>query len=371
MISLARLSGSLHCLIFVQALLILSTGQAFARQDVVPGSRYTSARAAALGDAFMPLGDDGASALFNNPAAVGKIRKFQAEPMNLGLMANGGFTDSMGLDSYKIYSLSGNLPKLSASPGAYQGGGISILPNIAGPGFAVGVLMQNEFGASADAAGNVHYRSLYQFIPAAAFGLRLAGGIVRIGYSLQWVNEAVGDVTAPAGTDPLGYNQGLPQGSGFSHTMGFALTLPIAFLPSINIVGRNLLGTPFNMRSIVPIAASSPGAPATEPMSVDASFSVQPKIDSGIYSNVSLVYRDATNSSSDAPLGRLALGTELSFRDFLFLRGGFGGGYPSAGLGLRMKRGEFSFAWYSTEVGGSLYAQRDIRYMLQFMVRSF
>ena len=40
----------------------------------MPGARYLSARGAALGDAMLPWGDDGASGLFYNPASLGKIR---------------------------------------------------------------------------------------------------------------------------------------------------------------------------------------------------------------------------------------------------------------------------------------------------------
>ena len=200
--------------------------------------------------------------------------------------------------------------------------------------------MENQFVGTSDEAGNVRYRTLYQFIPAAAIGARLAGGIVRLGYSLQWVNQAVGDISAPSGTDPLGYNQSLPQGGGLSSTAGFALTLPITYLPSINLVGRNLFNTRYTMPSLIPISKNSPGAPATDAMTFDASFSLQPKVESGIYMNWVLAYRDLTNVSGVAILGRLAAGTELSFRDFFFLRGGFGSGYPSAGLGFRVKKAD-------------------------------
>lgn len=320
------------CLIFVQG---LGIHQALAAgDDAVPGSRYMSARGSALGDAFLPLGDDGPAALFYNPAVAAKIRSTQAEPLNFSMQANGGFTDALGLDSYKVYSLSSNLSQLQATPGAYQGGGVSLLPSFYGKGFAIGILMQDIFEGSSDASGNATYRSLYQFIPAASYGVRLAGGIVRLGYSVQWVNEAVGNISVPAGTTPLGYNQNLLQGSGISQMAGFALTLPVAYLPQFDLVARNIGGTTYSMPSIVPIAQNSTGAPATEPMSVDASFSLQPKIDSGVYANFVLELRDVTDTSNIATAGRLATGLELSIRDFFYLRCGWGGWLSSRGRGL-------------------------------------
>ena len=127
----------------------------------------------------------------------------------------------------------------SVAPGSFQAASAQLTPTFYGKGFALGLLMSNDIGATSDAAGNVRYRSLYQFIPAAAFGVRLAGGIVRLGYSVQWVNEAAGDVSVPSGTE-LGYNQNLAQGSGFSHMVGAALTLPLTYLPQFDLVARNV-----------------------------------------------------------------------------------------------------------------------------------
>ncbi|MGK5081869.1 hypothetical protein WDW37_01095 [Bdellovibrionota bacterium FG-1] len=357
-------------LIAALTLLCLVSLPAWARQDSLPGSRYTSARAAGMADAFLPLGDDGPSALFYNPAAVGKIRATQGS-MSIGFNANGGFVDHMGTNSYKSYSLSSSFPTLQANPNAPQGLGFSLLPSFFGKGFAIGLLTQTEVFASSDAAGNVRYLSSFQLIPAVAFGVRLAGGIVRMGYSLQWVNESVGDISAPSGTDPLGYNQLLPQGSGLSHNFGFALTLPIAYLPSVNAVARNIMGTTYSMASILPMSQNSPGAPATEVMTLDTSFSIQPKVDAGVNMNLVGEYRDATNTSQMAILGHLALGGELIFRDFLSLRGGYGSGYPAAGFGFKVKKGQLAFSWYSVELGQSYHELRDIRYMLQFQVRAF
>ncbi len=349
----------------------LQSTSAFARQDVVPGSRYTSARAAALGDAFLPIGDDGAAALFYNPAVMGKLRGVKLEPMNISLMGNSGFASGLGLNSFKITSLSSNLSNLQSSPGVFQGVGATILPTYYTRFFSVGLLAQEEFVASYTTSGNVRYKSNYQLIPALATGVRLAGGIVRLGYSIQWVNKAEGDVTVPTDTDPLGYNQSIAQGSGFSHTVGGSLTLPITYLPQFNVVVRNALNTVYMDTMLYKFTTTSSGTPATELMTFDGSLSIQPKIGSGVYSNLILQYRDFTNRSGVSLFGRLCAGAEISFRDVFFLRGGWGSGYPSAGIGLRRRQGEFSFTWYSEEIGSSYLEQRDPRYLLQYQVRAF
>ncbi len=346
-------------------------GSSWARQDIVPGSRYTSARAAAMSDAYLPLGDDGPSGLFYNPATLGRIRNPQFEGLNLSLYANSGYAGMFNIDFYNVASLSGYLKTLEKNPGTFAGAGFSVIPSAYMRGFAFGVLLQSHLGAVANGDGTVRYRSVYQFVPTVGTGIRLAGGIVRLGYSLQWVNQASGDFTVLTSDTPLGYNQGLAQGSGISHNLGFSLTLPIAYLPSLNLVGRNLFGVRFGTFSLLPLARNSIGAPANEPASYDASFSIQPKVGGGSYFNFVLEYRDIFNQSKVSALGRAVFGAELSLKDHFYLRGGWGSGYPSAGIGLKRKGGEFALSWYSEELGIGYHSLRDVRYMLQYQVRAF
>ena len=354
----------LGCLVFGQP--------GLAREDVVPGSRYTSARAAAMGDAYLPLGDDGASGLFYNPASLGRIRGAQVEPLNLSMYANSAYASMMGgLDFYKFPSLSQYASTLQKHPGDYAGAGFGLFSGGYMRGFAVGALLQSHLAARANADGSISYRSLYQFVPTIGTGWRLGGGVVRIGYSLQWVNQASGSLTVPSGTEPLGYNQAISQGSALSHNIGFALTLPVAYLPSVNFVGRNLLTAKFSSFSLLPLARNSSGPPPDEQATYDVSFSVQPKLGSGSYVNFVLEYRDVTNVSGVSLWGRAVAGTEFSIKDSFFIRGGWGGGYPSAGIGIRKKGGEFALTWYSEEVGAGYHDLRDQRFLMQYQVRAF
>lgn len=351
--------------------LVLQSCSAWARQDIVPGSRYTSARAAAMGDAALSLGDDGASGLFVNPALLARVGGPQVEGLNLSFYANAASAGMMSYDFYKMASLSSYLPALQSHPGEYAGAGFSLAPTAYMKGFAFGVLMNTQLGAVVQDDGSVRYRSLYQFIPSVGTGIRLAGGIVRIGYSLQWVNQASGDITVPQSADPLGYNQGLGQGAALSHNVGFSLTLPIRLLPSFNLVARNILDATFREFTLLPLARNTSGVPPSERTTYDASFSIQPKVRGGHHMNLMVVYRDLSNVSQVSYLGRLAAGAEINVRDRFYLRGGWGSGYPSAGLGLKQNRSEFSLSWFSEELGAGYHSLRDVRYLLQYQVRAF
>lgn len=350
---------------------LLGSQSSLARQDIVPGSRYTSGRGAGMGDTLLPLADDGPSALFYNPAGLGKIRGTHAEPMNIQVNVNQPFVGNAGYNSYKIYSLNAYKDELHGQGGAFPGYGLAIFPSFFTRGFGFGLLAVNQVAAQAVDSTSIRYRSLYQMIPTAGFGVRLASGILRLGYSLQWVHQANGDITVSPDTDNLGYNQGLYQGSALSHNLGFAMTLPIRYLPSLAAVARNVGGARFTSFSLFPLGRNTIGAPPNESMTIDIGASIQPKFIGASYMNLSAVYRDATNRSAVTLWGRIAFGTEIVFRNEMFLRGGWSSGYPSAGLGVRHSAGELSLAWYSEDVGSTYHAQRDMRYLFQYVVRAF
>ena len=87
--------------------------------------------------------------------------------------------------------------------------------------------------------------------------------------------------------------------------------------------------------------------------------------------NIVAEYRDILNQSQVAALGRFSVGGELALRGKVFFRGGWGGGYPSAGLGVKAGKNELSFAWYSVEIGNGYMDQRDTRFSMQYLMKGF
>jgi hypothetical protein len=344
---------------------------ASARESIIPGSRYTSGRSAAVGDAFLPLGEDVGSGLFSNPANLAKIRKSELEPINLSLYGNTGYVAATGINYINPFTLSSFAPALAKNPGTAAGAGASAMMTFGMPYFDIGILYQSQVSAVQNSSGTITYRSLYQFIPSLGTGFRLFDGFLRIGYSAQWLNSATGTATV-ANTSSIGYDQNLNQGSALSNTLGIALTAPVVFLPTVNCVVRNLFTATYYPVHFIPLVSSpSAGLPFVEPMSIDVSFSIQPRLGRGTYLNLVVEDRDATNASNVAPLGHLALGGELSFGDKFVLRGGWSGGYPSAGIALRKRGSEFSLTYYSEEIGTGYLSQADTRFMMQYQIRAF
>ncbi len=350
-------------------LLVLLVPSAYGDENIIPGSRYTSARGAAMGGAFLPLGDDGASGLFYNPADIAKNQGTHLDLFNLSLYGDAGYLNNFNITSgYKILSLSGYEPILAANPGQIMGIGGAFVPTYSMKGFAFGLMTQSQMWGVVNHDGTITYRSLYQLIPTVGTGLRLADGIVRIGYSLQWVNEAAGMVT---GTSATSYTNGIAEGSTFSNNLGFALTLPVTYLPSFNLVARNLLGASYNSVCLIPVASNPSGPPPFEASSYDASLSIEPKISARSGFNIVVEYQDLTNVSNVTPIGHLATGIEFHWMHEVYLRAGYGTGYPSAGIGFAHNGSALDFAWYSMDVGATYHALQDTRYLLQYQARAF
>ena len=350
-------------------ILILTAPNALG-DGTIPGARLTSARAAGMADAFLPLADDAGTALFYNPAGLGQIRGTHFEPGNIQMQANDDFLNGFDTNYYKVTSLSNYAPVIKQHPGIFPGVSTALFPNFSSRGFAMGVLYSARVSAQSDGT-TVHYRSHYQLIPTAGIGARFFSGRLRLGYSFQWVNQASGDVVESASTTPMGYNQFLHQGSALSHNLGASLNLPMQYLPSFNVVARNVLGANYGTYSVVNLTKNPSSAPADEPMTVDASFSLQPKIVKGSNLNIVFEERDVMNKTGLSLLERATVGLELNIRSIFFLRGGYGSSYPAAGFGVRTARAEFGFSWFSEELGTPTLRVRDVRYVLQYQIRAF
>lgn len=351
--------------------------ESFGRTDLIPGSRYTSGRASGMADAYLPLADDVASGLFYNPAGLARIRRIQVVPLNMSFYLNNEYIKNSNLNFYNFSNLNSYLPNLQSIPSSFQGMGGALLPTFGVPGFSFGVLVQAEVGAMVSADGSsLTYRSQYQLIPAIGTGFRLLNGVLRVGYSLQWVNQASGPefgstVTVPLSqSDSFSYSHSLSQGSGLSHMLGVGIVLPMEYLPSFHCVVRNVGQTKYNSFSLIQVTPSPSSVPNLEDATVDLSFSLQPKLGGGVGLNLVLEGRDITNQSGAVLTPHIAIGGELFFRNNLFFRGGWNG-YPSVGMGLKSREAELSLSWYSAEIGSQYLSQRDIRYLFQYQIGKF
>lgn len=339
---------------------------AFARMDVIPGSRYTSVRIAALGDSAFSLGDDMGTGLFYNPANLAKIRKFNLEIFNYSILGSSAWLQNLNGNSFNVFNLGSFSPTLDAHPNQRFGSGWSFFPSISFPYVTLGVLTQNEFAAKSNGDGTITYQTVCQLIPAIGTGARFFNGVLRLGYSLQYVNQTVGTQTGDSSSG-LNYTSGALQGSGLSHTFGMSVVAPMPALPTFSVVVRNAFNTVYSSSALVGFTSNSGGAPATEPMTIDTAFSFNTRVTAGVVSHWSVAYRDLQNQSGiSSPFAHLGAGVEFAIKDSFFLRAGIRTGYLSGGVAIKKPGTEVGISWFQEEIGSSYLGQADSKWMFQF-----
>jgi len=117
------------------------------------------------------------------------------------------------------------------------------------------------------------------------------------------------------------------------------------------------------------LVSNSSGQLESLPMTYDIALAFEPKIGGAQTMKYLFEYRDVLGATGDPVLGKLRTGLEIGIGGALFLRAGFGGGYPTAGIGLRAQKAEFSLAWFSNERGTGFRSSRDQQYMSQIRFR--
>ena len=350
--------------------ILFQISPAWARLDQIPGSRYTSAQVAAQGDAALGLPEDVMSGLFYNPAILGKIKKPKLTLLDIAFSPSFGLLTSSGVDFKKMISLneaksfmSSHLDQSFGSSGRYSlSFGVS--------GFAVGLLVQAEAVGKALDPQLIFYRSSFQVIPSIGYGRSFFRGLLRLGYSLQWVNQASG-VGVGSLQDSISYTSGLTQGSGFAHQAGLAFTFPMMMLPELDLVARNIGGLQYSSSSWMRVFKNSVGTPPSEPMTLDGVLTLHPAFGAFSILNLSLAYRDITHQSSARVRDHVAAGAELLVAQRVMLRGGMRGVYPSFGLGFRGRRADLSLTYYSENAGLGSLEVKNTQVVFQYSIRAF
>ena len=340
--------------------------QAQAQSTFYPGIRYISPYSEGMGGVTLPLSEEVGNSLFNNPAALARNSKFRAEILNLSLDANSGVLGSLGLSTLKMTSLGGMSTTLNSNINKLYSAGFGNLTAVSWGGFAAGILFQQRVRAYSD--GTIaHYETTQDFVPTVGYGLSLARGVMRLGYSLQYVNKTTG--TSQGNSDSsASFMNGMQEGHGFSSNASVNFVFPFAYLPTFSLLGRNLLGLHYTSGSLLPRAKNSAGLPPDEATSVDEAFNLTVRVSSSIKSFWFLQYKDLTSTAHLPFLERFNLGLDLALSQSFSLRTGITGNQFSAGLGYRSPSSEISLAWYHERSPFSSIGYWDTRYALQYKV---
>ena len=363
----------MKCLLVLSLIFVSISAKAITFEDGVFPELATSARALAMGNAFVAKVDD-ASAAFYNPAGLGSVRyahlhlsNFHFE-MNKGLIstATGGTVGNATGNVTKIFSLDGNRQLLVKNPGTISHSSFHALPNFTSRYFTLGYLFSKktrEVVTDTTIATGLEYADRLDQGPYAALNISLFGGIFKAGASAILLNrkEAIGTAD-PNTTLALG-SSNYKSGTATIVTAGSKITLPFVFLPTFAINIHNALSRSFSMNS------GYTSAPTTIPLSYDVGFSVIPQIGTSTRIHFEIDYKDIsaayTGTAAVSTTRRILAGAELDFSRVFFFRIGYGDGFGSAGLGIKSKNLEFDLTTYAVDTTtASFRGHEDRRFAL-------
>ena len=326
-------------------------------RDAIYPEFATSARALAMGNAYVAKADD-ASAAFYNPAGLGTVRKAHFHLSNLHLEVNkdwidlgtGGDLTSAVSNFSKGFSLDGTRNLLKEHPGKFSHSRFHFMPNFTARYISFGYLysVQTRGAYGTQAGAQYEYAKRTDQGPYLGLNLSLFGGIFKIGVTGTYLTrkETYGesDVETAINLQDSDYQKG----SALILTTGAKLTLPFYALPTFAIKMNNTSAQSFSP------ASDFGGAPDQIESSVDLGFSLTPQIGKTMRVHWEFNYKDATGKYDNVASSRkYAVGMELDIRRTIFLRLGYADGFGSGGLGIKTRKLEFDLTTYAVDLSDS------------------
>lgn len=326
---------------------------------------YRGVRSLGMGGTYVTTVND-ETALLSNPAGLGKLRDTTFTLIDPEI--HGGF-ESTGIATLdkigKVTDINDLYDTLqNGHRGKHYHAKAQLFPSIVGPNFGFGVLAKYSYDAEVNAAGT-NYRLDYTNDYAAVLGFNFSffGGILKIGAAGRYMTrvELHQDLTAPpTGTYIL--KDLASEGSGLAADAGMIITAPIALLPSIGVVLRDIGTTSYNLRNGMIMSTAT--RPQDTKQSLDVSLGLYPIVSNRTRFTFTADYTSVLTASEETDaMRRIHAGMELNFADFFFLRGGMNQRYWTAGFEFATERFQIQGASYGEEIGVRPLQREDRRFV--------
>ena len=310
----------------------------------------TSARALAMGNAYINKVDDSWSA-FYNPAGLGTVRKPQFHIFNAHMEASSGLLDVIGkgpayevpgkyLDSYDMEEFR---TELADNQGTLAHSRFNIFPNVTVRGLTLGYLFsqRNRAIINDDTANLFEVAERRDQGPVMSLNASLFGGVFKVGATAVYLTRR--DLYKSFGpTDPTEIGDAdYKKGSSFQLTAGTRLTLPVTLLPTFSAVLRNATSSDFD--------GEDNEKPEEIKQTIDVGFSITPQIGKRSRIHLEVNLKDLGNAYDTDYKRRAAAGMELDFNRRIFLRLGWGDGWGSGGIGILARRFRLDLTTYAVD----------------------
>jgi hypothetical protein len=220
----------------------------------------------------------------------------------------------------------------------------NIFPNFTARGLTLGYLasQRNRYFIDEPVGSDYEVAERRDHGPVFALNGGLFGGVIKLGASATYLmRRQLYKSFASNQTVTIDDND-YRSGKALIITAGGKLTLPWTFLPTISGVIHNSSNTKFGSEELG-------GLPEPIKQTVDVGFSITPQISkmSRIHMEVNL--KDVNDKYETDIKRRTAFGMELDFNRRIFIRGGYGDGWGSGGIGVRNRTFIFDLSTYAVD----------------------
>jgi hypothetical protein len=332
-------------------------------EDAVFPELATSARALAMGNAYLCLVDDAAAAWYN-PAGLGTVRNTHFHLSNIHLEANKGWfrsgsngrAEDAASNLPKGLSLDGARELAIENPGVISSRRFHILPNFTTRFFTAGFLYSKNTRTylGGDPTSEFEYADRTDYGPYAGLNISLFGGIIKAGVSGIFLSRKEAQDSVDRNTTIELEDDDYKKGRAFVLTAGARVTLPIALLPTFAANMHNAGSSEFT--------SSGAGAPTKIEQSVDLGFSITPMVSNYVRLHLEANLKDSAQMYKNTPATRkLVFGMEIDIARTMFFRLGYGDGFGSGGLGIKTQSLEFDLTTYAVDTSSALWRGKEDR----------
>ena len=345
---------SLKSLVLTTAFILGTISASYAKLDFEDHAFpefVTSARALAMGNAYISKVDDSWSA-FYNPAGLGTVRRPQFHLGNIHLEASSGLMDVIGndtaleipgkfLDSFDPEKMR---ESLADNQGQLSHSRVNLFPNLTLRGLTLGYLFsqRNRAIINDDTANQFEVAERRDHGPVLALNASLFGGIFKVGATAVYLNRRdLYKSFGPTDQIEIDTEEDYKSGRSVQITAGTRVTLPYTFIPAISVVLRNAIDSEFQ--------GEDGKTPEAIEQTVDVGFSITPQISRMTRLHLEANLKDVSNAYETDIKRRMAAGLELDFNRRIFVRAGYGDGWGSGGIGVRSRTFIFDFTTYAID----------------------
>ena len=305
----------------------------------------TSARALAMGNAYICKVDDAWSA-FYNPAGLGTVRKPQFHLGNIHLEASSGLLQAVAPGP--AYEAPSNYVKsfdpeemraiLAKDKGELAHSRFNLFPNFTLRGMTLGYLLSQRNRAVInnlatnpnDPLNTYEIAERRDHGPVFSLSGSFFGGVVKLGASAVYLNRRDLYKSFLPTENVNVASSDYKTGRSLQVTAASRVTLPVSLLPTFSAVLRNATSNDWE-------GVGSNGGPDKIKQTIDLGFSITPQIGKISRLHLEANLKDSTNAYDTDIKRRMAAGMEIDFRRRLFIRAGYGDGWGSGGLGVKTR----------------------------------